>query len=152
MRPPRSLALFAIPSLVAWIVLAGAFSDNEESRADVSHVQAADHGEHRLMAPGLAADSAGPPPTPTSTPTAGPPTLTPTATTVPPTATATQASQASQGPWYTSAFHSAQCYYCAADTWGWQGLSASNLRGYPTEAALLAEWSGQRVKHPDSAC
>lgn len=95
-------------------------------------------------------------PTATRTPTTAaatatpvPPTpVPPTATSVPPTATpATDA----KGPWYTSSHHSADYYYCAADD-GWRGLSATYLKQYPSEAALLAVWGGSRVKHPESVC
>lgn len=81
----------------------------------------------RAFAPALACDSCAPAATPTQT--------------------------ASPGPtaWYTSSHFSAMYYYCSLDD-GWRNLSPQYLRQYPTEAALLADWSGRRTKHPDSKC
>ncbi|MCK9520296.1 MAG: hypothetical protein M0R74_14920 [Dehalococcoidia bacterium] len=67
-----------------------------------------------------------------------------------PTPTATPTRVAAQ-TWYTSSHHSAQYYYCDLDD-GWRNLSPVYIRSYPSEAALLAVWGGQRTKHPDSKC
>jgi len=56
-----------------------------------------------------------------------------------------------QHTWYTSASKSAKDYYCDLDA-GWKQIVAANLRSYPNEAALLAEWPGTRVKSPSSKC
>ena len=56
-----------------------------------------------------------------------------------------------QHTWYTSASKSAKDYYCELDA-GWKQIVAANLRSYPSEAALLAEWPGTRVKSPSSKC
>lgn len=85
-------------------------------------------------------------------------TASPTATIVPPTATATATSIPppvpigdDKGPWYTSSFSTSTYYYCAADP-GWRGLSPTYLRSYSTEAALLSDWAGRRIKHAYPGC
>ena len=80
-------------------------------------------------------------------------TPTPTVTQAPvPAATAqAPASSADGHTWYTSSAGNARYYYCDGDD-GWKGLSQNNLRSYPSEAELLAAWSGRRTKHPDSKC
>ena len=83
-----------------------------------------------------------------------PPTSVPSTNTPPPPPTSTPSPTAipSDGRiWYTSAHHSAQYYYCDLDQ-GWKQLAPSNLRSYPSEAALKAAWGGSRVKHPESKC
>jgi hypothetical protein len=102
----------------------------------------------------VARDEPASPPTATPTPTGRPATPTATATFTPttqsqPTATAT--SQPSAHTWYTSAASNAKYYYCDLDD-GWKSLSPSNLRSYPSEAALIAAWGSSRVKHPSSKC
>lgn len=81
-------------------------------------------------------------PTPAAT-TAPSPTVSASPTAVPATD--------NNGPWYTSSYASSTYYYCAADP-GWRGLSPTYLLSYPTEAALLADWGGRRVKHPYAGC
>jgi hypothetical protein len=53
--------------------------------------------------------------------------------------------------WYTSASKSAKDYYCELDS-GWKQIVAANLRTYSSEADLLANWPGMRVKSPSSKC
>ena len=53
--------------------------------------------------------------------------------------------------WYTSASKSGKDYYCDLDS-GWRRIVAPNLRTYPTEQALLADWPGSRVKVANSKC
>ena len=85
--------------------------------------------------------------TPTPVGTFTTPSVTTTATSTPtPTPVADD-----KGPWYTSSFSTSTYYYCAADP-GWQGLSPTYLRSYPTEAALLVDWAGRRVKHAYPGC
>ena len=111
--------------------------------------------EYRAIAPLVVRN---PEATPANTPTATPTSVVTATPTSPPTATATSSptptrtpTPAPGGPWYTSAHHSAEFYYCAADQ-GWKGITPSNLREYATEAELLAVWGGERLKHPDSKC
>lgn len=80
----------------------------------------------RASLPMVACDSCGPTPTPTPTPRPA-------------------------VKWYTSSHPTARYYYCELDD-GWRNLSPTYLREYPSEEALLAEWAGRRVKHPDSKC
>lgn len=53
--------------------------------------------------------------------------------------------------WYTSSHFSAQYYYCKLDP-QWKSLSPAYLRSYPSEAGLLTEWGGTRVKFHSSKC
>ena len=96
--------------------------------------QAASALPRRAVAPLLAADSA------PVAPETSAPTVTPS-----PTAVSTAHT------WYTSSFGTAMYYFCDLDD-GWKGLSPQYLQSYSTEQALLAEWAGQRVKHPQSKC
>ena len=58
---------------------------------------------------------------------------------------------AGEHTWYTSASKSAKDYYCDLDQ-GWKQIVAANLRTYSSEADLLANWPGMRVKSPSSKC
>jgi len=72
-------------------------------------------------------------------------TLASTAASPTPSAVATVAT----GAWYTSSAANAKYYYCDADR---VEIAAKNRRAYPSEQALLAEWSGKRTKWPRSKC
>jgi hypothetical protein len=56
---------------------------------------------------------------------------------------------AASGGWYTSSAGNAKYYYCDADR---VDIAVKNRRAYPSEQALLAEWSGKRTKWPNSKC
>lgn len=68
-------------------------------------------------------------------------------------ASSTLESEAETGDhiWYTSSSKQAKDYYCDLDS-GWQRIVASNLLTYPTEQALLADWTGSRVRVANSKC
>ena len=64
-------------------------------------------------------------------------------------ATATPASVSGAGAWYTSSANNAKYYYCESDR---VDIAAKNRRSYPSEQALLVDWSGKRTKWPQSKC
>ena len=66
-----------------------------------------------------------------------------------PSAAPTTVSSVATPGWYTSSAGNAKYYYCDADR---VEIAAKNRRAYPTEQALLAEWSGKRTKWPQSKC